>query len=64
MNDTSPPPDWMNRLRDYEQVKNLVNGDSCHINNDTPVAKLLHQFLLDPHVAVLWNKLSRSRHRL
>jgi hypothetical protein len=54
----------MDRLRDHAQVKNLLNGDTCRIDEGVPTAHRLHEFLLHPTVSELWDMFNRGRPRL
>lgn len=58
----SPPDDWLDRLRDYGQVKNLLNGDTLvGVGIETPVAARLAEFLNDPEVRALWDEFNGER---
>lgn len=48
-------------LRDYQQVKNVLNEDTCRIGENTPVANVLLEFLREPKVAQAW---SEFRHKV
>lgn len=48
-------------LRDYQQVKNVLNEDTCRIGENTPVANALLEFLREPQVAKAW---SEFRHKV
>lgn len=62
----SPPEDWLERLRDYAQVRNLLNGDTVLLVNDPtlPVAERLYAFFSDPFVSEAWEKFNQGRPRL
>jgi len=52
----TPPPDWARRLRDYEQIRSLLNGDTNVLRHDEmPVASCLFRwFDLDPVASERW----------
>ena len=43
--DKSVTQDINDALRDYQQVKNVLNGDPCKLNEATPVARRIHDLL-------------------
>ena len=60
----TPPPDWMESLRDYAQTKNYLNGDTVAATEDTPVTNRLHEFFLVPGISEAWETFNRGRPRL
>ena len=54
--ESEPPPDWSERLRDYEQVRNLLNGATNVLRHDEmPVASWLFRwFDSDPVASERW----------
>ena len=58
------PREVVTSLRDYEQVKNLLNGDTCNFGDSAPVATRLFEFLHEQGVAAAWDRFNRDREKL
>lgn len=58
-----PPPDWLQRLQEYAQVKNVLNGDTCVLTDGSPATRLV-EFFADPAVSEAWQKFNTGRPRL
>lgn len=47
---------------DYDQLLNLVNGETCKIGGDTPIAKRLYDFLnSDPRLWGDWSTFNATQ---
>ena len=58
-----PPADWLERLQDLAQVKNVLNGDTCILTDRSPASRLV-EFFSDPTVSEAWQKFNEGRPRL
>jgi hypothetical protein len=56
-----PPADWLVRLQDYAQVRNLLAGDTVLVTDEMPAASILLEFLADPSVVETWERFRRER---
>ena len=59
----APPADWAERLMEYQQVKNLINGDTVIVGGDTPTSRLM-EFMSDPAIRLAWYTFNSGRPRL